>query len=155
MVWPERDGGLGYQSLELIPGSLRPGAAQLLTNLSVVIQTNPITSSGPDQSHYQTWLCRCGPTWPDAWLSAPHTPMLLCLMAWTAVRAYVCGVSCWIPQEENMSGVISSIKLCLHALWCFFLASNWVFSQSKSTGAQNLLFPHTWTCSWTHTFTKF
>lgn len=48
----EPGGELGYQPLELIPGSLGPGAAQLLTNLSVLIQTNPITSSGPDQSHY-------------------------------------------------------------------------------------------------------
>lgn len=90
MVWPERDGELGYQSLELIPGSLRPGAAQLLTNLSVLIQTNPITSSGPDQSHYQPGSAAVAlrdPT-PD---SVHHMQMLLCLRVWTA--ACVCVVS--------------------------------------------------------------
>lgn len=37
----EPGGELEYQSLELIPGS---GAAQLLTNLSVLIQTKAITN---------------------------------------------------------------------------------------------------------------
>lgn len=86
----ELGGELGYQSLALIPGSLRPGAAQLLTNLSVLIQTNPITSSGPDQSHYQpgSFSVALRDLTP---VSVHHTLMLLSFMAWTAVC--ICVVS--------------------------------------------------------------
>lgn len=86
----EPAGELVYQSLELIPGSLRPGAAQLLTNLSVLIQTNPITSSGPDQSHYQPGSAAVALRDLTP-VSVHHTPLLLCLIAWTAVG--VCVVS--------------------------------------------------------------
>lgn len=57
-------------------------------------------------------------------VSVHHTLMLLCLMAWKAVC--VCGVSCWITQEENVSSAIRSMKLSLlfvvlflHPLGCF------------------------------------
>lgn len=80
----EPGGELGYQSLELIPGSLRPGAAQLLTNLSVLIQTNPITSSGPDQSHYHPSFASVA-LYDLMPVSLHHTPMLLCLMTCSAV----------------------------------------------------------------------
>lgn len=86
----ESGGELGYQSLELIPGSVKPGAAQLLTNLSVLIQTNPITSSGPDQSHYQPGSAAVA-LHDLTPVSLHHTPMLLCLMVWTA--ECVCVVS--------------------------------------------------------------
>lgn len=82
----EPGGELGYQSLEFIPGSLRPEAAQLLTNFSVLLQTNLITSFGQDQSHYQpgSAAVALGDLMP---VSAHHTQMLLCLSAQTDVSA--------------------------------------------------------------------
>lgn len=67
---------IGYQSL---PGSLGPGAAQLLTNQSVVIQTNAFTSSGPNQSYYQPGSATVALY--DLHFSLNHPPMLLCYMA--------------------------------------------------------------------------
>lgn len=130
MVWPKRD-GTGWRARVSVSGA-NP-------RLRSCTAADKFVSSDPDQSHYQPGSAAVA-LHDLTPVSVHHTLMLLCLMAWTAVC--VCVVSpAWIPQEENMSSAISSIKLCLHALCLFILTSNWVFSQSTSTGAQNLLFP--------------
>lgn len=121
MVWPERD-GVGWRAWVSVSGAY-PG----LSETRSCTAADKFVSSDPDQSYYQfwsrpkplpTWLCCCGPTWPDACLIAPHTDAAVFdgLDCWVRV----CGVSCWIPQEESMSFVISSIKLCLHVLCLFY-----------------------------------
>lgn len=143
MVWPESDGA-GWGAWVSASGAY-PG----LSGTRSCTAADKFVGSDPDQSYYQfwsrpkplpSWLWRCGPTWPDACLWAPHTPMLLRLMARTAVC--VCAVSpAGYHEWKILRSAISSIKLCLRALYLLIVASNWVFSQSTSTVPQNLLFP--------------
>lgn len=71
------------------------GAYPGLTKTRSCTAADKLVISDPDQSHYQfwsrpkpLWLCRCGPMWPDACLSAPHTDAALfdglegCVRVW-------------------------------------------------------------------------
>lgn len=138
------------------------GAYPRLAETRSCTAADKFVSHDPDQSYYQfwsrpkplpTWLCRCGPTWPNAWLSAPHTDAAPCDGLECCVHA--CGVSCWIPQEENMSCVISNIKLCLR--FVFYLHRAECFPKACQLMHKAYFFLcsfHTHTFSCTNTFTK-
>lgn len=118
------------------------GAYPGLTKTRSCTAADKLVISDPDQSYYQfwsrpkpLWLCCCGPMWPDACLSAPHTDAALFDGLEGCVRV-------WCLLLDNTRG---KCELCnkkheaQFALCRFILASTWVFYQSTSSVPQNQL----------------